>query len=184
MSGIHTRPGLIKVASGESSSHSSRPRTHGAISRSKPKSVASAASHLATAPSAVPPTKPFSPVDLAPYVSAPSQAPSLSLTSQQLLALPADVPCLVLIRRLLACPLSIVRHCSLYYIRPFIAHSTQLASPRLGFPTLNLAAPMAEYTYGSPSYTAGGVAPPVPYAPARCLSRCLECRRDVPPFLF
>ncbi|KAH9081786.1 hypothetical protein EDB83DRAFT_2589908 [Lactarius deliciosus] len=36
-------------------------------------------------------------------------------------------------------------------------------SPRLGFPTLNLAAPMAEYTYGSPSYTTSS--PGRPYTP-------------------
>ena len=37
-----------------------------------------------------------------------------------------------------------------------------LASPRLGFPTLNLAAPMAEYTYGS-TYTTGS--PGRPFTP-------------------
>ena len=52
---------------------------------------------------------------------------------------------------------------SCYIILRSLAHSIQLASPRLGFPSLNLAAPMAEYTYGSPSYTTSS--PGRPYTP-------------------
>ncbi|KAI0049297.1 hypothetical protein FA95DRAFT_909395 [Auriscalpium vulgare] len=37
------------------------------------------------------------------------------------------------------------------------------SSPRLGFPSLNLAAPMSEYTYGSPAYTTGS--PTRPFTP-------------------
>ena len=56
-------------------------------------------------------------------------------------------------------------------------HIYPLASPRLGFPTLYLAAPMAEYTYGR-SYTTSS--PGCPYTPphTRCLD-VLERRRDV-----
>src|SRR6266404_4269791 len=50
----------------------------------------------------------------------------------------------------------------LCYIPRINAHCFPLASPRLGFPTLNLAAPMAEYTYGS-SYTTSS--PGRPYTP-------------------
>jgi hypothetical protein len=58
------------------------------------------------------------------------------------------------------------------------SHLYPLASPRLGFPTLNLAAPMAEYTYDS-SYTTGSSSSL--HSSPQCLPRCLdllECRHD------
>ncbi|KAI0308088.1 hypothetical protein B0F90DRAFT_1664997 [Multifurca ochricompacta] len=52
-------------------------------------------------------------------------------------------------------------------------------SPRLGFPTLNLAAPMAEYTYGSSSYSTGS--PGRPFTPPPHSVRCLQTALLVAP---